>query len=141
MRFFKSGVSIAFILLILSCAEARRNKNAQVAHAMFEAFNEHNWEKMASYYIVDAEFLDPSIGKEYVKQTRAEIVEKYTKLATRFPDIHDEVVGVYEFQDKVIVEFISTGNSLDSLSLNLPICTILTFEDGLIKRGATYYDF
>jgi ketosteroid isomerase-like protein len=57
-----------------------------------------------------------------------------------FPDLHDELVGVYPSGDKVTVEFVSTGTMSDSIKFSLPIVTVLTFENGLIVKDATYYD-
>lgn len=57
-----------------------------------------------------------------------------------FPDLHDEVTGLYPSGDKVTVEFIATGSMSDSISFKLPIVSVLTFKDGKIVRDATYYD-
>ena len=135
-------ITIATCMLILSCSpqEQGDNQNAAIAKKMFDAFNAHDWKLMADYYSDSASFLDPSFGKEYVVQSRAAIVEKYTGFQQAFPDIHDEVVGIYPAGDKVTVEFISTGNANDSTSFTLPIVTILTFSNGRIVKDATYYD-
>jgi ketosteroid isomerase-like protein len=95
---------------------------------------------MAALYVDQAEFLDPSLGKDYVRQTQAQIVEKYSAMEHMFPDVHDEVKEMYAVEDKVIIQFVATGNSGDSINLDLPICGILTFKDGKIVRDATYYD-
>jgi len=107
---------------------------------MFEAFNRHAWDSMAGYYAEPALFLDPSFGMEYVSKTRNETAAKYRELAGMFPNIHDEVVGMYPSGDKVTVEFVSTGMMGDTLAFKLPIVTVLTFKDALIVRDATYYD-
>jgi ketosteroid isomerase-like protein len=116
------------------------NQNVTLSRSMFEAFNAHDWSKMTSFYRESAMFLDPSYGTEYVAKTRQEIIAKYTELQKMFPDVHDEIVGIYPAGDRVTVEFISTGTISDSLSFRLPIITVLTFEDGLIVKDATYYD-
>lgn len=135
--------AIAFsAILLMGCASSSGSaeKNAGVAQEMFEAFNQHQWERMAAYYTDSASFLDPSFGKDFVKQTRHEIIEKYNGYQQLFPDIHDELVGLYPSGDKVIVEFISTGHSSDGISFKLPIISVLTFQNGLIVKDATYYD-
>lgn len=128
-------------MLLLSCTDQPSNNDNHTASArkMFEAFNRHDWKAMADHYHDSAAFLDPSFGKEYVIQSREATIEKYTGFQKMFPDIHDEIVGMYSADDKVIVEFISTGTA-DSISFKLPIITVLTFSDGLIVKDATYYD-
>jgi ketosteroid isomerase-like protein len=134
-------VLICVLLLIAGCdTGSETEKNKAIANSLFEAFNEHNWQKMAFLYSDNATFLDPSFGKEYVTKTRAEIATKYAELEKLSPDIHDHVVGVYASDDKVTVEFVSTGTISDSIHFSLPIVSILTFKDGLIIRDATYYD-
>lgn len=95
---------------------------------------------MAGYYSDSALFLDPAFGKEYVIQSRRAVIEKYTGFQEVFPDIHDQIVGMYPSGDKVTVEFISTGNSSDGTSFKLPIITVLTIANGHIVKDATYYD-
>jgi hypothetical protein len=107
---------------------------------MFDAFNQHDWSLMTSYYSVSAEFLDPSFGQEYVSKTREETADKYAAMQKMFPDIHDDIVGIYPSGNKVTIEFISSGTSADGAKFKLPIITVLTFGDGLILRDATYYD-
>lgn len=136
----KVFVGIALSLIVISCSSGNNDKNVATTEAMFEAFNQHDWLKMASFYSEGAEFLDPSYGKFYVKKSRTEIASKYAELQKMFPDIHDEVVGMYPSSDKVIIEFISTGTLGDTLKFSLPIVAVLTFKDGMIIRDATYYD-
>jgi ketosteroid isomerase-like protein len=107
----------------------------------FEHFNNHDWKKMAEMYTPTAEFKDPSLGSGLVKQTSAQIVEKYSGLQQAFPDVRDEIVKMYPSGDQhVIVEFVSKGTAPDSTTFELPICTIFTFQNGKISGDYTYYD-
>jgi len=130
---------ISLIVLCASCSSSE-SENVVVAQKMFDAFNKHDWPLMAGYYSDNASFLDPSFGKDYVTKSHAETIEKYKGFEQMFPDLHDEVVGMYASGDKVTVEFVSTGTSGDTLSFKLPIITVLTFKDGVIVKDATYYD-
>jgi ketosteroid isomerase-like protein len=139
--------AVAFTMIVLfaigcksKTESADETKNVAVANAMFDAFNQHQWEKMVGYYAEPASFLDPSFGTAYVSKSRAETAAKYKSMEDLFPNIHDEVVGVYPSGDKVVIEFISSGKASDSLSFTLPIITVLTIKDGLIVKDATYYD-
>jgi ketosteroid isomerase-like protein len=128
-------------LLLIGCAAVDNGeKNAVIAAKLFEAFNKHDWQAMTSYYSENASFLDPSFGKDYVSKTRTETAAKYAEMESMFPDIHDEVVGIYPSGDIVTVEFIATGSMNDSIRFTLPIISVLTFRNGLIVKDATYYD-
>lgn len=127
-------------LIIFSCSQKDENINKEIAANMFQAFNDHDWVKMNSYYSSDALYLDPAYGQEFVNKSEKEIIEKYGEMEQMFPNLHDSVTGMYASGERVIVEFISTGSSGDSLTFTLPICTVLTFNNGKIVRDATYYN-
>jgi ketosteroid isomerase-like protein len=132
---------ITGLMLVVGCTSVGNEEtNVNIATKLFDAFNKHEWQTMASYYAEEALFLDPSYGKEYVSKTRTETSAKYAEMESMFPDIHDEVVGVYPSGDVVTVEFVSTGSMNDSVKFKLPIISVLTFKNGQIIKDATYYD-
>ena len=115
--------------------------NEKLVEQYFEHFNNHEWTKMANMYAETSEFKDPSLGQGIVKQTRQQIIEKYSELNKIFPDLHDQVIQIYPSGDKhVIVEFVSTGTAPDDSKFELQICTILTIENGMITRDFSYFD-
>lgn len=117
------------------------SNNEKLVRNYFEHFNNHDWKKMANMYTEAAEFKDPSLGQKIVKQTREEIIKKYSELNKTFPDVKDSIVNIYPSGDKnIIVEFISTGTAPDNSKFELPVCTIFTIENGLIIKDFTYYD-
>ena len=131
---------------LISCNNQSRKsmtttENEKLVKQYFEHFNSHEWTKMANMYTETAEFKDPTLGQGIVKQTRQQIIEKYTGLSEMFPDVKDKVIQTYPSGDNhIIVEFISTGTALDGSKFELPICTIFTIESGLITKDFTYYD-
>lgn len=135
-----------FILVFASCNNSKTNnmdttKNEQLVKQYFDHFNKHEWAKMAGMYTEKADFKDPSLGQGIVKQTRQQIIDKYTELNQIFPDVHDEVLNVYPSGEKnIIVEFVSTGTGPDKSKFTLPVCTIFTIENGQITKDYTYYD-
>lgn len=139
-------VLVLATLTIFSCNNESPKKMAQennekLIKQYFEHFNNHEWTKMANMYAETSEFKDPSLGQVIVKQTRPQIVDKYTELNKIFPDLHDNVIQTYPSGDKhIIVEFVSTGTAPDNTKFELPICTILTIENGIITKDFTYYD-
>ncbi len=141
----KKITMILFITLtIISCnnqKNIKNDKNEKLVKQYFEHFNNHEWTKMANMYSETSEFKDPSLGQGIVKQTRQQIIDKYSELNKIFPDLHDQVVQTYPSGDNhIIIEFISTGTAPDSSKFELPICTILTIENGIITKDFTYFD-
>jgi ketosteroid isomerase-like protein len=115
--------------------------NEKLVKLYFEHFNNHDWTKMANMYTETAEFKDPTLGQGIVKQTRQQIIEKYSGLSEMFPDVKDKVIQTYPSgNNHIIVEFVSSGTALDNSKFELPICTIFTFENGLITKDFTYFD-
>lgn len=107
----------------------------------FGKFNKHDWAAMANLYAENASFKDPTLGKGIVKQTKQQIIDKYTELNKIFPDLTDKVMQVYPSGAKhVVVEFVSTGTAPDGSRFELPVCTIFTLENGLITHDFTYFD-
>jgi len=116
-------------------------ENVRIAKSVFEYFNQHDWEGMSALYTDPAEFKDPSLGQGIVKQTRAQIVQKYKGLEEMSHDVRDDLLQVYPSGDRhVIVEFVSSGTAPDGTRWILPICTIFAIENGKITKDFTYYD-
>lgn len=136
----KTITTLILSLLLMSCVSTTLEDNQNVVRSMYDYFNQHDWEKMASLYAEEAQFLDPSLGTGFVTQTRQQTIAKYGEMQQMFPDIYDEIITICAADDKVIVEFISTGSSGDSIQFKLPIATIFTLKDGKIVKDATYYD-
>jgi ketosteroid isomerase-like protein len=140
-----STILLAGIVLI-SCNNQNTKKmttteNEKIVKQYYEHFNKHEWTKMAEMYSETSDFKDPSLGQGIVKQTRQQIIEKYSGLSEMFPDVKDEIIQIYPSGDKhIIVEFISTGTAPDGSKFELPICTIFTIENGKIAKDFTYYD-
>lgn len=128
------------VLLFAVACSPSSSRPERVAEKLFDAFNRHDWKSMVDLYAEEAKFLDPSFGVEPVSKTRSETIAKYTELQKMFPDIHDEVKAMYPNQNTVVIEFISTGTAPDGTTFRLPIVSILTIENGLIVKDATYYD-
>ncbi|MBT1703835.1 nuclear transport factor 2 family protein [Chryseosolibacter indicus] len=129
---------LAFVLIAFVSHAQNRNKNLEATQHIFEAFNAHKWEQMLSYYSKDAVFHDASLGKPI--QDPETILKRHQHLEEYFNDIRVDLKSIYPSGENVIIEFVSTGTSVQGEKLNLPICTILTFKDGKVVRDATYYD-
>ena len=115
--------------------------NEKLVKQYFEHFNNHDWPKFSEMYADISEFKDPSLGQGIVKQTRKQIIAKYSELHKIFPDLHDHIVQIYPSGGKhMIVEFVSTGTGPENSKFELPICTIFTIENGVITKDFSYFD-
>lgn len=140
-------LSLLLLLLLASCTGEKKDKketvhqNEKIVQQYFDYFNRHDWVKLSEMYTETAEFRDPSLGPEVVKQSRYQIIKKYTELAQMFPDLKDTVSTIYMAgEHHVVVEFTSSGTAPDKSRFILPICTIFTIENGAITKDFTYYD-
>jgi ketosteroid isomerase-like protein len=142
----KKHLSIVSVLLLSwACNKpandvSEQSQNEAIVRKNFEFFNQHDWKGMANTYTDTVAIKDPSIGTEMVKQTKADIEQKYGELHKMIPDVHDDVKTIHHAGKHVIVEFISTGTGPDGKPFSLPICTIFKIENGLITEDFTYYD-
>lgn len=143
----KSFLFLFIAFSIISCNNNRQSlrniqdNNIKIANSLFENFNKHDWKSMASLYVDSAKFKDPSFGTFVIQQTHQQIIEKYVALNEIFPNISDSIENIYTSDEKtVIVEFVSKGTAPDNSIFRLPICSILTIENGKIIKDFTYYD-
>src|SRR5690606_4709697 len=75
------------IIIFASCNNHKQqNMNEKIVKQYFEHFNNHEWTEMANMYAETSEFKDPSLGQGIVKQTRQQIIAKYSQLNEFFPD-------------------------------------------------------
>ena len=122
-------------------SESNSANNEKIARELFVHFNNHDWQKMADFYIENAEFKEPAYGMVVHQKSKEMIIKEYSELQNQFPDVQDSVVAVYPSGDKnVIVEFVSKGTLPDQSKFELPICTIFTIENGKITKDYTYFD-
>lgn len=142
-------IILLFIVLSITnaCTHIKKEKpmtttaNEKLVQQYFDHFNKHQWAKMADMYTEVSDFKDPSLGQGIVKQTRQQIIDKYTELNKVFADLHDKVIQIYPSAEKhIIVEFVSTGTAPDNAKFELPICVIFTIENGKITKDFSYFD-
>jgi len=116
--------------------------NIEIAKKSFAAFNAHNWEEQAGYFSDTCQYLDPSYGDIHVVKSRIEKIEKYSKMEEMSPDIKDEITSIFGIDDKVVIQFNSSGTAKTDQGVykwSLPICCVFTFKDGIIIKDETYY--
>jgi hypothetical protein len=136
--------NILLFFLCLTCVacistNSSEIENEKTIQKLFESFNQHNWQAMADCYADTATFLDPSLGVEFVRLTKADIVKKYADMEKQIPDIRDSVLVLIAKENQVWVEFISKGKLNDTTQIYIPIATHFTLENGKVIKDNTYY--
>lgn len=138
--------TVTLLFYLTGCNNSQLNtteKNIEIAKQSFAAFNEHNWEKQATFFSDTCKYLDPSYGTEYKVVSRKEKVEKYRRMQKMSPDIKDEIIEIFGVDDKVVIQFTSSGTAMTEqgeYKWSLPICCVFTIKDGLIVADETYYN-
>jgi ketosteroid isomerase-like protein len=105
----------------------------RTATAVFNAFNNHDWEKMESLYADSVKLEDPAYPGG--KTGKAGMTDFYRSV----PDVYDSVRSILVQGNTAVVEFVSTG-TINGEKFTLPICSVLTIENGLVVSDRTYYD-
>jgi ketosteroid isomerase-like protein len=135
--------------LLLLCSAIACNNHAKKAvvteqeafiKAYFELFNQHKWKQLASLYAPQVQIKDPAFGTQTIIMQPSEILKKYEALQQMVPDVKDSVTTIYPSGNGCIVEFTSTGTDVSGKKFSLPICTIMTIENGKLVADLTYYD-
>jgi hypothetical protein len=134
-------------IFILSCTIDKKEsipvKNIELAKKSFAAFNAHNWELQASFFSDTCKYLDPSYGDKHVVVNRKEKAIKYASLEQTSPDIKDSITSIFGYEDKVVIQFTSTGTAITEkgkYKWSVPICCVFTYKDGIVIVDETYYN-
>lgn len=116
--------------------------NVTIVRQMFDAFNAHDWAKMANFYTNPYKALDPAFGLKHVEKTHEDMLKHYGSLQEWSPNVKDSLILVEPIgKNKVLVQFVSKGNMAENnMAWELPICSILTVENGKVATDETYYD-
>ncbi|MCF8371866.1 MAG: nuclear transport factor 2 family protein [Bacteroidales bacterium] len=137
------------VLIFIQCSCVNNSKmdnvenNIDIAKKSFAAFNAHNWEEQANFFSDTCQYLDPSYGDTPIVKSRIEKIGKYRKMEEMSPDIKDEITSIFGVDDKVVVQFISSGTAKTEqgdYKWILPICCVFTFQNGFIVKDETYYN-
>lgn len=146
MKIYIQYYLIVFTLFYTVSFKAQVNdskKNIELAKQSFATFNKHDWKAHASFFSDSCKYLDPAYGTEHKIISRIEKAEKYKKMQETSPDILDTITCIFGIDDKVVIQFTSTGTAKTdkgSYKWSLPICCVFTFKNGLIICDDTYYN-
>ena len=115
-------------------------KNLSIAHLWFEAFNNHNLEKLLSLYDDDAQHFSPKLKVRH-PETKGFVSGKDALRAwwqdsfNRLPTLHYKVTSLTANSDRVFMEYVrSVENEEDIL-----IAEILEIKEGKIITSRVYH--
>ncbi|GAB3195870.1 steroid delta-isomerase-like uncharacterized protein [Pontibacter aydingkolensis] len=134
---------------VTAATASKEQQTVQVMQQMFQAFNRHDLEAMASLYADDAVFISPEMTEP--KRGKAAVAEIYGPLFEMAPGVQDEVKHyIYNGKDEVAVEFVSKGTvenigpndppQMKGKTFELKIFCRLKVKDGKIVEDVTYFD-
>jgi len=114
--------------------------NKQIATKWFEAFNEHDLEKLLSLYNDNAQHYSPKL-KIRIPETQGLIKGKqalrewWKDAFDRLPSLQYEVVKLTADDEQVFMEYIRHVNGEEDLSVG----EVLQIENGLIVFSRVYH--
>ncbi|MBS1687474.1 MAG: nuclear transport factor 2 family protein [Bacteroidetes bacterium] len=115
-------------------------RNLDIAHQWFEAFNEHELEKLLALYDNNAAHYSPKLKirqpqtNGYVKG-KAALRAWWQDAFERLPTLHYEVTSLTANDDRVFMEYIrQVENEADML-----VAEVLEIKDGLIVASRVYH--
>jgi ketosteroid isomerase-like protein len=114
--------------------------NKQIALKWFEAFNEHNLEKLLSFYDDNAQHYSPKL-KIRMPETQGLIKGKaalrtwWQDAFDRLPSLKYEVIKLTADDEQVLMEYIRHVNGEDDLSVG----EVLQIENGVIVFSRVYH--
>ncbi len=126
-------------------------ENLQMVDAIIEAFNPHDWDRMAGLFAESAVLNVPEIPEPL--KGRDALRERFQALEKAFPDIHMEKVRTIGQGDWVCAEFDSTATHKGPLpgpggqtipatnkTARFPVAVVFKFEGGQITEAHEYRD-
>ena len=114
--------------------------NKQIATKWFEAFNEHDLEKLLSLYNDNAQHYSPKL-KIRMPETQGLIKGKqalrewWQDAFDRLPTLQYEVIKLTTDEDQVFMEYIRRVDGEDDLSVG----EVLQIDNGLIVFSRVYH--
>lgn len=114
-------------------------KNIALTRDLIGAMNEHNWEKMASFYVDSPMMMTASGGTAFKKSSHKEMIEEHTGLANMIKDLRFDITSIMADSNRVAYEFTASGIA-NGKPMLMPLSCFITIEKNKIIRDATYFD-
>ncbi len=115
-------------------------QHIDIAHAWFNAFNEHNLEKLLALYHDNAQHYSPKL-KIRQPETNGMVEGKNALRAwwkdafERLPELHYNVSSLTADDERVFMEYIRQVPGEN----DMPVAEVLEIKDGLIVASRVYH--
>jgi steroid delta-isomerase-like uncharacterized protein len=129
---------------------ARALGNADVARAIYDAFNERDFDRGTELCAPELELIDIASGTTlHGHAGQRQFMQNW---ATAFPDARCRITKLIDAGDSIVVEFTGTGTNAGPFETpqgvmpatnrraELRCCDVLEFDGGKVARMRTYYD-
>ncbi len=115
-------------------------KNTAIAQKWFEAFNEHDLEKLLKLYHYDAKHYSPKLKIRQPEtnglvQGKAQLRNWWKEAFERLPTLHYDVKTLTANTDRVFMEYIRKVNGEEDMC----VAEVLEIKDDLITASRVYH--
>ena len=120
-------------------------ESVEVVHAMYDAFNAQEWDRVGTYVADDVEWTNIALERTSNLQ---ELRESLPAFFEAFPDVHVRIVNIFGDGPYVTIEWHARGTNTGSLSGEPPTgkiferrgCSVAEVENDKIVRYRDYFD-
>jgi steroid delta-isomerase-like uncharacterized protein len=123
---------------------------ASITQAYYEAFNAHDWDRVASYFSDRVEWANVATGETF--QGHDGMMQWINGWVSAFPDAHVQVVHQVVGADAVATQFRGQGTQTAPLqtamgeipatgrTVDIPFCEVFQLQGGKVARVDSYFD-
>lgn len=127
-------------------ALTRLHPHGPLIHALIEAYNAHDPERVAAFYAED--FVGEDVAQAQPQHGAAELRRLMVYYYRAFPDLHIELQDAVFERDRVVMVWVMRGTQRGTFmripptgrSVAVRGTTVLTLRDGLIRRALRVWD-
>ena len=124
--------------------------NARIARAIYDAFNDRDFDAGTALVTDDAEWLNVATGQTF--RGPEGVRQNYEQWATAYPDGRCEDIEILAGEGFAVVQFTGRGKNTGPLgspageipatgrSVDVPFCDVLEIRAGKIAGGKSYFD-
>lgn len=114
-------------------------KNIQLTRDLIATMNQHDWKKMASFYVDSPMMMTAPSGGEFKKSSHNAIIKQHTALEKSIQGLRFDITNIIADSNRVAYEFTASGE-MNGKKILFPLSCFIAIDNGKITRDATYFD-